>query len=463
MGNPQVELPEGIQAFYTVESKDNNQYSQYVKKIRLFDKKMGLTLPNSEAVLWRNKRGSQPAPLSSGPVSLSYTGTLTEEQAKVCVKAESRFAYGYGGGLIVMKTGRGKSHVIMKLAQVIGKKALILAHSLKTASELKDKFKEYCGYETGIIGGGKKIIKDITVCSHDSFVMAEGKIGDFEVIFYDEADYNLSKDMLISLCRSGARYLYGFTGTPYRKDLDQNDMEKIFGEKIMVADQAGGGYNELPSIRVVKYKSGKTAEFQRFDELKTWLVRDDDRLVAQLETVSGLISEGRKCILMLTERVEEAGLWMVHLQRTGIPCFVISGFTTADEDKRNMDAMLAAGKPFAICATVGKMARGADVPPIDTVCLFSALQFRGTVVQAVGRALRKFPGKLPALIVDWNDLPVLSRQASLRRTAYRKEYGKDVALTQVEHERNRKLGTGQLSLSSEGVQAGERIPNLVGI
>lgn len=457
-GEARKRLPPEIEAFYTVESKETNPFSKYVKKVRLYDRRAQLTLPNSQAVLWRANLAGKPEPMyvaTDSPVS--YSGKLSEEQETIVNKLRGRFFHGYAGGLVVMKTGRGKSHVIMAMASMLPPGTVVLAHSLKTANELRDKFKEYCGYETGFVGGGSKTFSGVTVCTHDSFVSAEGFPGKFSAILYDEADYNLSEKMVQALCRSGARYLYGFTGTPYRKDLDRKDMQRVFGEEVEVAGLENGGYNLIPDVRVVRYRSGTMQEFQRFDELKTFLLEDEDRISAQMETVTGLMKEGRKAVLLLTERVDEAKRWKEEMDRLFIPNAIVTGETDPDDDAGAIAKLIAAGRPFAIAATVGKMARGADIPPIDTVCLFSALQFRGTVVQAVGRALRQFPGKAKPLIVDWNDLPILARQASSRRTSYRKEY-QGVSITSIEHERNRKVGG---EVPAQGVLVGEGVPVLV--
>lgn len=455
-GEARKQVAPEIAAFYTVESKEVNPFSKYVKKVKLYDKAAGLTLPNSQAVLWRAGMAAKPQPYAIGPAPVSYSGKLSAEQDEIVNKLSGRFFHGYLGGLVVMKTGRGKSHVIMAMASRLPYGVAVLAHSLKTANELRDKFKEYCGYETGFVGGGTKTFSGVTVCTHDSFVSAEGFPGKFSAILYDEADYNLSPKMISALCRSGAKFLYGFTGTPYRKDLDRNDMQRVFGEEVTVANLENGGYNLIPDVRVVRYRSGKAQEFQRFDELKTFLLEDEDRVAAQMETISKLMKEGRKAVLLLTERVDEAKRWMEELGKAHIPAALVTGETDPDDDAKAIDALIKSGKPFAIAATVGKMARGADIPPIDTVCLFSALQFRGTVVQAVGRALRQFPDKAKPLIVDWNDLPILARQASSRRTSYRKEY-EGVNITSVEHERNGKVGG---EVPAQGILFGEGVPVL---
>jgi superfamily II DNA or RNA helicase len=68
------------------------------------------------------------------------------------------------------------------------------------------------------------------------------------------------------------------------------------------------------------------------------------------------------------------------------------------------------------------MGRGVDIPPIDTVFLYSPVHFRGTVVQAVGRALRKFPSKVDVMIYDWCDMPILKKQQQGRLKDYSAEY-----------------------------------------
>jgi superfamily II DNA or RNA helicase len=207
-------------------------------------------------------------------------------------------------------------------------------------------------------------------------------------------------------------------------------MQLVFGEIIRDESQKQA-YNMKPSVRVVKYELDEVPVFGAFNELKDALMADKGRMEAQREEIRKLMKEGRKAVLILSERVAECQTYAAWLKEDGIPHVLITGETKPVEDQASVDALLKAGIPFVIVGSVGKMSRGADVPAIDTVCLFSALQFRGTVVQAVGRSLRTFAGKLPPMIVDWNDLPILKSQASARRTSYRKEYGKDVSIDMV--------------------------------
>jgi len=432
---------------FTVESKERNPYSQYVKKIRLYrHSRKGdyAYLPSTPGVLWR--KGLAPAPLlspnkafhneMSAFSAMRYLGTMTEEQSHIFGRIQGRGIAKYWAGLIDMKTGRGKSHVIMRLAaETLQGNVAILCHSTKTAREMVANFKRFTeGEEVGLVGDGSKQYRRVTVMTHDSF--SQHPWLEADAILYDEADYNLSSTMIGALCTVheargwGRVALYGFTGTPYRKDLDQNDMQLVFGEIIRDESQKQA-YNMKPSVRVVKYELDEVPVFGAFNELKDALMADEGRMEAQREEIRKLMKEGRKAVLILSERVAECQTYAAWLKEDGIPHVLITGETKPVEDQASVDALLKAGIPFVIVGSVGKMSRGADVPAIDTVCLFSALQFRGTVVQAVGRSLRTFAGKLPPMIVDWNDLPILKSQASARRTSYRKEYGKDVSIDMV--------------------------------
>lgn len=80
-------------------------------------------------------------------------------------------------------------------------------------------------------------------------------------------------------------------------------------------------------------------------------------------------------------------------------------------------------KSFLIIAGIDKFGTGVDVPHIDTVFFAAQLQFKGAVVQAVGRGLRLHPEKTGVILYDWCDARVLYKQANQRQKAYLMEYG----------------------------------------
>lgn len=192
-------------------------------------------------------------------------------------------------------------------------------------------------------------------------------LGEFDLVIVDECDTGTTKKFIEALCNCNATYVYGFTGTPYRKDLDNDDMQKIYGKQILVT--GGKDYAFKPVIHMLSYKSPEYL-YENFAELKTMMVEDEDRLKEQVKVIKQLKSQ-RKCILILTERVEEAKQYAEAFP----DAILITGETDSKDDEELLKQVYE-GTGHIIVGTVGKMARGVDIPPIDTICMFCALMFQ---------------------------------------------------------------------------------------
>lgn len=406
--------------FYTIISKEDNRYSQWEKKIKLFHK------------IWKDRYSFLPSQPYVFPTSEervkpelrycqypNYKWKLSDEQEYILDIVKRRFnEYSYWAWLVNMKTGRWKSHVIMAITDFFHTKTIILCHNIKTLNEMAEKFKEYLWYEPGIIWWWKNTVKDITLCTHSSFPDIWSTL-DVDLILYDECDFSLSKAMIEWLCKSSAKLLYWLTWTPYRQDMDNNDLQKVFGKQI---EYTNVEHNIIPDIAVIKYRSDsfKSYEYENWAEEKECLVQDKHRMMRQVELVADIIRE-RHLILVLTERVEEAENIYKYLSYScQFETILITWKTKVKDDIVNINKVRNGG---VIVWTIWKMARWVDIPEIDTVCLFASIHFQGTVVQAVWRALRHHPGKDNVLLVDWSDIPILYQQHYQRRKAYQKEYG----------------------------------------
>ena len=132
----------------------------------------------------------------------------------------------------------------------------------------------------------------------------------------------------------------------------------------------------------------------------------------------------RKWNLILTKSVRESEILSYMISES----ILLNGALENKKLEENMNLINEAIKNdvwFTIVWTIDKIGRGVDIPPIDTLFLFSPVRFRGTVVQAVGRALRKYPGKSDVMIYDWCDMPILKKQQRERLKDYANEYGID--------------------------------------
>lgn len=410
---------------YTIRSKAKNMFSTYPKKIVLFKGAKSKRLEDkaylpSRRYILRFKW--EVLPYSQRVIDLEYNWTLNTEQLAIMDIIKRRWEqYEYGCWLIVLKTARWKSHIIMSIAKYFWVKTLVLCHNIKTTSEMMAKFKEFCNYTCGISKGTKHIVKDITICTHTSFMLHPEKYIGFDLILHDECDVHCSEKMFQALCTVGSKYHYWLTGTPYRNDLDNADLQFIFGKQIQIEWQENGWYNFIPKIHIIKYRDKTPYQYDTFAALKTALLMNDDRLNDQITIIKQLY-EKRKCILILTERVEESERYAERLQQEGFCVGLFNGTTNEKCDNDWIAKNIWIRSKNIIIWTSWKMARWIDIPAIDTIFFWASLHFQWTVVQAVWRALRYYKWKEDVMLIDWSDFTTIQKQYYERMKSYVKEY-----------------------------------------
>ncbi len=405
--------------------------------IRLYDKKLGLFLPNSQWVYGLDqeqvKRMFQRIHMAANGKHICKA-VLSDEQRKVMERVYTRIQkYGYSSGIINMKTGRGKTLVMTEIGNRLDGKILILCHNEINCKMMVEHYQKfYIGIGAKDIWfayGGKYEIKDITVATHKTFWMHPEYFTDFAVILYDEMHKNISDITIKALCKmKNCKALYGFSGTPYRDDLNKQDLEKIFGKEIAVEGYLTPEerYNILPQLYIESYDSPRY-DFIDYNELRNCAMNDEVRIEKQMECLIKYVEKfKRTCSLVFTDRVAEAESYEKKLRKNHAISVVLmhGGIDTAQSNK-DLALAKASGKPIVIIWTIQKVGTGTDIPMIDAVFFFSPTKFNGTVVQWVGRWLRLSEGKKNIILVDWhdNDKGILHRQHLERIKICKQEYG----------------------------------------
>lgn len=403
------------QDFFTIISRDENIFSDYVKKFYLYDKKWNY-LPTARYIYDKEEC----YPLGTLSCWIKYKGSPTPEQYHVLNTIRTRINdHQYGCGLIIMWTGKGKGHVAMQITTMLHSKTLILTHNIKTLEEMVVKFKEFTTVTPWVYYGKKKKMKEVTITTHSSFAKNPEVFTEFDVIIYDECDHSLNNNMFQALIKSWAHYLYGMTGTPYKKELYTEDIEKIFGKRITYTKEEK--YNIVPSqIDIYRYRASYMYEYQNWAEQRAAMYQNQERIEYQAQIIKRH-SKLRNGCLVLSDRIEEVILLAEACDNLWIATAIITGETKTKADDVIIQE-LNKGSVQVIFATTGKMARGVDIPIIDTVFMFATLRFEWTVVQAVWRALRLHPKKKDVHVIDFSD-DECKNQRYQRVGAYKKEYG----------------------------------------
>lgn len=84
-------------------------------------------------------------------------------------------------------TGAGKTFIMANLiAKYQVKPVFVFADKLSLVTQIRDEFSKFLGEEIGIIGGGQREIKDITICSVQSMVNEQELLKEAKMIMFDE-------------------------------------------------------------------------------------------------------------------------------------------------------------------------------------------------------------------------------------------------------------------------------------
>lgn len=342
--------------------------------------------------------------------------------------------------LIEMKTWRWKWNLIVKMCEHFNEKTLILVHSIDTLKELKQKFLDFSNYEPWVYYWQKKKIKDITITTHSSFIKSYNKVfkWNFDILLYDECDYNLSKDMLKAIILSDVNWIFWLTGTPERQDLRIEALELVYWPHIKKESQKNNWYNLIPKIVRLEYYSKEEYNAEHFAELRKLLSYNKDRVQKQVDFVVKHLKEKYNYALILISTLEESELYYEMFKEQTNVCVLTWQWNidcdwnrlSKNTDKKIIDDMLSRWS-WVFLWTSGKMSRWRDVPAVDAVFLYYPCRFYWNIIQACWRGLRNYEWKKWAYVFDWIDLPIHYRQWREKVMAYKREYWEDVEIVNL--------------------------------
>jgi superfamily II DNA or RNA helicase len=140
-------------------------------------------------------------------------------------------------GVVVMPTGSGKSYVARLAIQATQRPALILAPTIDLIHQWASQLERCFGCEIGVLGGGQKEIRDITVSTYDSAVLKMEKIGNqFGLIIFDECHHLPGQVYQQAARMSLAPFRLGLTATPERTDGGEQMLDELVGPEIYRVD-----------------------------------------------------------------------------------------------------------------------------------------------------------------------------------------------------------------------------------
>jgi superfamily II DNA or RNA helicase len=359
--------------------------------------------------------------------------TLRPYQQKIVEAVKADWAAGYTDLLVTAATGSGKTAIFLWLLNdalsesgqmTRGKRGLILAHRKELIEQpltrLFSYFPEWRYRRAGVVMADQdEPGADLVVATVQTLASSPKRLerilawGPIDYLVVDEAhhftDKNTYHQVYRKLKEANPRMLHlGVTATPIRADGDglagvYQKESAHYGIKEGIEERFLAPVRWLAIEAAISLKGVKVVagEFQRSALGKVF--ETDELLSLVAESYRQYASERQAVAFTVT--VDGAYRLASILRQAGVPAEAADGTTDKRERARILDSF--AGGSTKVLCNVGLYTEGLDVPQASCILMARPTRSDGLYVQCIGRALRTYPGKEDALILDF--VPVEKR------------------------------------------------------
>lgn len=346
-------------------------------------------------------------------------------------EAFDAWVQGGSRGVCVMPTGSGKSFLARMAIEKVKRSTLVVVPTIDLMLQWTKQLEEAFQQEIGMLGGGSKEIRDITVSTYDSAVLQMEFIGGrFGFLIFDECHHLPGPVNRHGALFSIAPYRLGLTATPEHEN--EHLLYELLGPKLFEVhiDQLEGNvlapYN-IESIPV-ELTEEETLEYEKARALYTDFIRSNNidfrykgawgQFIIKCFTTEGgrdvFRAYQRQKQIARTSKNKLNTLWDILKRHPGerIIVFtadndtaytlgrkfflpVITHHTKAAERKEMLDCFREGA--YTVLVTSKVLNEGIDVPEAAVGVILSGSGSTREHVQRLGRILRPSEGKTATL------------------------------------------------------------------
>lgn len=372
-------------------------------------------------------------------------------------------------GILVAPTGFGKTVIAAGLIAEKGVNTLVLVPKSSLLEQWRESLCKFLQIDdeaptlltptgrkarhqpgkVGVIGGGKRLPSGLVDIALVPSLIEGGAVpGDrrvselvssYGMVLVDEAQHVPASGLVEVLKASGARYVFGLTATPKRKDKLERALQLFLGPVRMKVQGNGqstaGGVSRVLVPRFTGVRLPEDVDAGDWNALLDLVCKHEERNALIARDACDAVLQGRYPIV-LTRRVEHAktlsSLIEKRLQQewratgtegAGEPSVItLVGSDDARARRERLEQLrkLPPERIACIVATDSYVGEGFDEPRLDTLLLAAPVAWEGLLTQLVGRIQRDLPGKRSPQVYDYVDelVPLLARQWHERLKAY---------------------------------------------
>ena len=324
-------------------------------------------------------------------------------QADIIREVVKAFKSGYKAPLVVSPTGSGKTIIFSHIATGAvkkGKRVLILTHRREILQQTMSKLFLF-GVQAGQIASGRPMTDElIQVAMVGTIVRRLDSIIPPDLIIIDEAHHSISPTWSRVLdCFNCLKI--GFTATPER--LSGEGLIEIFDTLIMgphLVDLVKSGNLSYPKIysapanllpgkmKITRgdYDSKEATEVMKKRVIVGSVIQHYKKYLNGLPTVCFCVS------------IEHCQVMEDEFKAAGFRSQTIHGKMNRSDRDASIKG-LETGEVQVLCSC-DVISEGVDVPVIAGAILLRRTKSLGLYLQQIGRALRPYPGKTQAIVLD---------------------------------------------------------------
>ena len=280
----------------------------------------------------------------------------------------------------------------------------------------------------GQIGSGKNTRSGIVdIATMQSLLEGEDLpvkpfVAEYGMVIVDECHHVAAFTFETVLKAVEAKYVYGLSATPIRKDGHHPIIFMQCGPvRFLVDAKSQAEKRSFSHIVIPRLTRMRLPDANGIQDIYTGVMKNHNRNELLVSDTLKLVQEGRSPIL-LTERKEHAALLASHLSGKVRNVFLLIGSEKQKDKREKLTALqnVPDDEDVVVVATGKYIGEGFDSPRLDTLLLAMPISWKGTLAQYAGRLHRNYKGKMEVRIYDYVDIhvPTLERMYHKRLKGY---------------------------------------------
>ena len=304
--------------------------------------------------------------------------------------------------------GSGKTVVlaeIMARAHRKNHRVALLVHRQELVNQSCEKISRQTGQEPGVVWQSRRewnapllVLAQSSLTGHEIPPAVQG----LPLLIIDEAHHTVAPGWLNTLAQIRPRYLLGFSATPFRQDREPLSPEPfaqvtrpVTPHQLIEAGILTPAVIESP---IIFDHYGNPQPINQASNIE-YIYR---------QAVRYALARGRsKIILYVSSTREDTPLQVVDkttaaLRADGISAFSIDeNFSSRQRDATLTQFQTAPGA--SVLVNYLTLTEGADLPYVDCVIIGRHTDSESTIIQMIGRGLRKHPAKKDCLVLNYTN------------------------------------------------------------